>query len=99
MLSLWQCGTARVIVEDGSSCLLRNTLFVLGLGVNLISVRRLCKDRIEGYFNVTDMYFKKDKKRLIYAQQENGLYLIKSISKDCPKKAFPAFQEPGDKEA
>lgn len=87
------------MAEDGSSCLLRNTLFVLGLGVNLISARRLCKDRIEGHFNATDMYFKKDKKRLIHAQQENSLYLVKLISKDCPEKAFPAFQEPGDKEA
>jgi hypothetical protein len=98
MLSSWQCGTAKVVAEDGSSCLLRNTLFVPGLGVNLISARRLCKDGIEGHFDAKNMYFKKDNRRLIHAQQQDGLYLVKSISKDCPETAFPAFQEPSDSE-
>ena len=91
MLSLDYCGTAKVIAEDGSSCLLKNTLLVLKLGINLISARRLCKDRIKGHFNAKNMYFKKDNKILIHAQQDNSLYLVKLISKDCLEKAFSAL--------
>ena len=87
------CGTAEVVAEDGSSCLLKNTLLVPKLGINLISARRLCKDGIEGHFDAENMYFKKDNKILIHAQQDNGLYLVKSISKDCLEKAFSALQD------
>ena len=66
MLSLWQYRTARVITKDGLSYLLKNILYILGLRVNLISIRRLYKDGIEGHFNTKDIYFKKDNKRLIY---------------------------------
>ena len=68
MLSLDHCRTAEVVVEDSSSCLLKNTLLVLKLGINLISARRLCKDRIKGHFNTKNIYFKKDNKILIHAQ-------------------------------
>ena len=91
MLRSDHCGTAKVVTEDGSSCLLKNTLLVPNLGINLILVRRLCKDRIKGHFNTKNMYFKKDNKTLIYTQQDNGLYLVKSISKDYLDKAFSAF--------
>ena len=68
MLSLDHYRTAKVVAEDSSSCLLKNTLLVLKLGINLISARRLCKDRIKGHFNAKNMYFKKDNKILIYTQ-------------------------------
>ena len=99
MLGSDHCGTAEVVAEDGSSCLLKNTLLVPNLGINLISARRLCKDGIEGHFDAENMYFKKDNKTLIHAQQDNGLYLVKSISKDCPDKAFSAFQAQPSSEA
>jgi len=91
VLGLDHCGTAKVVTEDGSSCLLRNTLLVLNLRINLILVRRLCKDRIKGHFDAKNIYFKKDNKTLIYTQQDNGLYLVKSISKDCLDRAFSTF--------
>jgi hypothetical protein len=68
VLSLDHYRTAKVVIEDSSSCLLRNTLLVLNLRINLISVRRLCKDRIKGHFNTKNIYFKKDNKTLIYTQ-------------------------------
>ena len=68
MLGSDHCRTAKVVAEDGSSYLLKNTLLVLKLGINLILARRLCKDRIKGHFNTKNMYFKKDNKILIYAQ-------------------------------
>ena len=88
MLSLDYYRTAKVIAEDSSSYLLKNTLLVLKLGINLILARRLCKDRIKGHFNTKNIYFKKDNKILIHAQQDNSLYLIKLILKDCLEKAF-----------
>ena len=66
MLSLDYCRTAKVVTEDSSSCLLKNTLLVPKLRINLILVKRLYKDRIKGYFNAENMYFKKDNKTLIY---------------------------------
>jgi Reverse transcriptase (RNA-dependent DNA polymerase)/gag-polypeptide of LTR copia-type len=89
-----QCGTARVVAENGSVCLLKNTLLVPRLGVNLISARRLCKDGIEGHFDAKNMYFKKNNEILIHAQQNGGLYLVKAVSKDCVDMAFPATQDP-----
>jgi hypothetical protein len=59
--------TAEVVAEDRSSCLLKDTLLVPNLRINLISARRLCKDRIKGHFNAENIYFKKDNKILIYA--------------------------------
>ena len=91
MLSLDYYRIAKVVTEDSSSYLLKNTLLVLKLGIKLILARRLCKDRIKGHFNAKNMYFKKDNKILIHAQQDNSLYLIKSILKDCLEKAFSAL--------
>jgi len=66
MLSSDYYRIAKVIIEDSSSYLLKNTLLVLKLGINLILARYLCKDRIKGYFNAKNIYFKKDNKILIY---------------------------------
>ena len=68
MLGLDHYRTAEVVAEDSSSYLLKNTLLVLKLGINLISARRLCKDRIKGHFNAKNIYFKKDNKILIHTQ-------------------------------
>ena len=59
-------GIAKVVTRDSSSYLLRNIFFVPNLRINLISIRRLYKDRIKGYFNNKNIYFKKDRKTLIY---------------------------------
>jgi hypothetical protein len=66
MLSLDYCRTAKVVAEDSSSCLLKNTLLVLKLRINLILARQLYKDRIKGHFDTKNIYFKKDNKILIY---------------------------------
>ena len=66
MLSLDYYRTAKVITEDSSSYLLKNTLLVVKLGINLILARHLCKDRIKGHFNTKNINFKKDNKILIY---------------------------------
>jgi hypothetical protein len=35
-------GVAELVCEDGSSLLLQDTLYVLGLGVNLVLARKIC---------------------------------------------------------
>jgi hypothetical protein len=68
VLGLDHYRTAKVVTEDSLSCLLRNTLLVPNLRINLILARRLCKDRIKGHFDAKNIYFKKDNKTLIHAQ-------------------------------
>ncbi|KAI0998856.1 hypothetical protein K3495_g9341 [Podosphaera aphanis] len=90
-------GTVKVIADDGSFCHLKDCLYVPGLGINLISARRLCKDGIVGIHDSRDMYFKKQNKSLqfkndcttfLHACQENGLYMLKSIKSKTPELAF-----------
>ena len=66
MLSLDYYRIAKVVIEDSSSYLLKDTLLVLRLRINLILARYLYKNRIKGYFNTKNIYFKKDNKILIY---------------------------------
>ena len=66
MLSSDHYRIAKVVTEDSSSCLLKDTLLVLRLRINLISARYLYKDRIKGYFDAENIYFKKGNKTLIY---------------------------------
>ena len=66
MLSLDYYRTAKIVIEDSSSCLLKDTLLVLRLRINLILARYLYKNRIKEYFNIKNIYFKKGNKILIY---------------------------------
>ena len=53
------------IYEDGSRGLLRDVLYVPGLGINLLSVRKICDAGLKGRLDSTRMYFKKDGKKVI----------------------------------
>ena len=54
-----------IICEDGSRGLLRDVLYVPRLGINLLSVRRICDARLKGRLDSTRIYFKKDRKKVI----------------------------------
>jgi len=56
-LYLTQRGTIRIRDNSGSQIKLKNVLYVLGLGVNLLSGRKLCKEGLTGYFNNKKMYY------------------------------------------
>ena len=56
----------KIVIENSSSYLVKNTLLVLKLKINLILVRYLYKNKIKEYFNTKNIYFKKDNKILIY---------------------------------
>jgi hypothetical protein len=51
------------------SILLANILFVLYLGTNLLSIRKIYKNSLKGTFNNKKIYFKKDNKIVIKAKQ------------------------------
>lgn len=51
-------GFANLVCKDGSSTLLLDTLYVPGLGVNLISAQRLYEAGSKGSFDDKSMYFK-----------------------------------------
>ena len=69
-------GEVVAICEDGSRGLLRDVLYVPGLGINLLSVRKICDAGLKGKLDSTRMYFKKDGKKAIKAHLQNGLYII-----------------------
>ena len=91
ILSLDYYRIAKIVIKDNSSYLLKNTSLVLKFRINLILVRYLYKNKIKGYFNTKNIYFKKDNKILIYIQQNNSLYLIKLILKDYLDRVFSIF--------
>ena len=55
------------ICEDSSRGLLRDVLYVSGLGINLLSVRKICDAGLKGKLDSTYIYFKKDRKKAIKA--------------------------------
>jgi hypothetical protein len=80
---------------DSSSRILRDVLYVLGLGVSLISARRLCKNSLKGSFDLKNIYFSKKDKLIVYAQQKDRLYVLKHILEEYTGKAFIAVIKRG----
>jgi Reverse transcriptase (RNA-dependent DNA polymerase) len=66
---------------DGVSLLLDNVLYVPGLGVNLLSSRKLCLDwKCLGVFNDKSMWFISEKKQVVLqANVKEGLYIVSRI--------------------
>ena len=86
-------GTATVVCEDGSWCEMEDTLFVPGLGVNLISAKRLCKKGLQGSFDKDSMYVSKEGKPVVMAKQKEGLYVVSHVSSKYKGKAFIAHKK------
>ena len=55
------------IYEDSSRGLLRDVLYVPGLGINLLSIRKICDAGLKGRLDSTRIYFKKNRKKVIEA--------------------------------
>ncbi len=56
--------------------LVSNYLFVLDLGISLLSIRRLYKVGLKGEINYKKLYLRRGKKTIIKAIITNRLYLI-----------------------
>ena len=59
--------------------LLLNVLYILELGINLISIRRLYQSRLSSNFNSRKIYFKDSKKTIVEAIMNRGLYIISYV--------------------
>jgi hypothetical protein len=73
-------GVVEMRVGD-TSLLLENVLYVPGLGVNLLSSRKLCLDwKCLGVFNDQSMWFVSDNKQVVLqANVKDGLYIVSKI--------------------
>jgi hypothetical protein len=60
-------GRVDVVCKDGSKMTLANVLYIPGLGVNLLSGRRICEAGLTRQFSKSHMYFKCGKNKIITA--------------------------------
>ena len=58
------------------------------LGINLLSVRRLCRNGITGSLDDKHMYFRRRKKTTVKATMSDGLYWVTHVESDGEKAAI-----------
>jgi len=76
-----QRGTVRMYAKDGNKARLAEALYVPGLGVNLLSGRRMCQKGFHGGFNKNKMWMQnKEGKRVLIAKQQGGVYIVDQIA-------------------
>ena len=96
-----QCGTAMMRAADGSYTPLSSVLYVPNLGVNLLSVRRLCEHGLQGSFDKKGLYLHDYQgRRVLKAPVRQGVYIVEKLATDvndfalisvyCRHKALPA---------
>lgn len=84
-------GTALLSLPNGRSASLRNCLYVPFLGANLVSARRVCETAgLKGAFDDQKMYFHKDKKVILSAKSEQGIYCLNYIAPGPDEAAYNA---------
>src|SRR5438045_2322274 len=68
---------------------LHNTLFVLNLGVNLLSSRKICSQSgVKGSFDSQTMYFTCGNEKIMRVDTQGGIYVISWIAKGLEETAF-----------
>jgi hypothetical protein len=81
-------GTVDVVCKNNSKITLANILYIPGLGVKLLSGRRICERGLTGQFTKSHMYFKYGKNKIITATIQDGLYVITHIKHRYQDDAF-----------
>jgi hypothetical protein len=71
-----QKGTIEVYALNKTIMLISNCLFILDLGISLLSIRRLCEVGLKGEIDYKKLYLKRGTKIVIKARMTNRLYLI-----------------------
>jgi hypothetical protein len=61
-------GIAELVYKDSSSLLLQDTLYIPGLGVNLVLVRKIYQASLKGLFNKNTIHFTQGNKKVISAK-------------------------------
>jgi hypothetical protein len=85
-------GDAELVCADGSSMLLADVLYVPKIGVNLLSVRRLCQAGLRFSGDENNLYLKDGKRKIVKAKMQNGLYVVSHIAKGYKEMAFPSME-------
>jgi hypothetical protein len=81
-------GMVDVVYKDGLRMTLANILYIRGLGVNLLSGRRICEAELTDQFTKSHMYFKCGKNKIITTIMQDGLYVITHIKYGYQDDAF-----------
>ncbi len=89
-----QCGTATMRVRDGNKAYLANVLYVPGLGVNLLSGRRMCQKGLHGGFDKNSIWMRNEQgRRVLTADQQGGVYIVNKIAPDLNEFALIASMQ------
>ena len=85
-----QRGTAEMIGRNGRTQLAK-CLYVPGLGVNLLSGRRLCSTGLRGSFDSKGLYLHdKHGKEMLRALTKNGIYIVDTVAPQLNEYALMA---------
>ena len=85
-------GDAELVCMDGSSMVLADALYVPNIGVNLLSIRRLCQAGMRFSGNQDKLYLKHKKNKIVTAKMINGLYIVTHIADGYREKAFQSME-------
>jgi len=90
-----EMGVAILKDRKGNQIRLPETLYVPGLGANLLSGRKMCDSGLKGSFDTDNLWFEdKSGKRVIQAIESGGVYIVDSITPQICDFAFKAVQTP-----
>ena len=90
-----EMGTAILKDKQGNRVQLCNTLYVPGLGANLLSGRKMCDSGLQGGFDMYSLWFKDNTgKIVIRAVESGGVYQVDSVSPQIHDLAFHSVQIP-----
>src|SRR5713226_6168793 len=81
-------GITELIYNDNSFLLLKDTLYIPGLRMNLFLIRRVYQINLKGLFNKVIIYFKQGKKKVISIKINQRFYIIININKSLIKTIF-----------
>ncbi|KAI1006754.1 hypothetical protein K3495_g1463 [Podosphaera aphanis] len=85
-------GDVQMRCKDGSSMLLSNVLFVPNLGINLLSVRRMCQAELNFVGNENKLFLKLGNQNNIEARMTRGLYAVTHIAQEYEERAFTTVE-------
>ena len=88
-----QCGTAIMRAKDGNTATLSSVLFVPNLGVNLLSVRRLCEHGLVGGFSQKKLWLNNvNGKQALNAKARGGVYIVEELAINIDEHALMSTQ-------
>ena len=85
----WHIGVYKLRIPSRRTMLLEDVLFVLDLGVNLLSSRKICTQLgVRGLFDDQTMYFTCGNEKIMRADIQGGVYIVLWIAKGLDETAF-----------